>query len=331
MQCGYAVILKHRLDFDWTQARAFLATAEAGSFSGGARALGLTQPTLSRQVAALEADLGVTLFERVGNGLSLTETGLGLLDHVRAMAEGAERVVLTASGKAQDVAGPVTITATDLVAMYLLPPALRRIRAAAPGISIEILASNAIQDLRRREADISIRHVRPSEPDLIGRSLGTATASLWAASGYLDGIGRPATPDALAERADFLGFGFASLEELVPQLRAHGVPVTEGHFRLGSFAPAVTWDFVRQGLGVSMMMDDIGERTPGVERALPKLKPETYPYWLVAHREVHTSRRIRLVFDILAETLRPGSATGQQPPQAVGGRGKGGGVGSGGG
>ena len=299
-------------DFDWAQARAFLVTAEAGSFSGGARTLGLTQPTLSRQVAALEADLGVTLFERIGNALQLTETGLDLLDHVRAMSEGAQRVLLTASGRSNEVAGPVTITATDVVASHILPKALARVRHEAPGVTIDIVATNAIQDLRRREADISIRHVRPTEPELVGRSLGDAQARLYAASSYLDRIGRPATAEELVERADFLHFGFGNLAEIVPELRALGIPVTEASFPLGSDTPAVSWSLMQGGLGVAMMMTEVGENTPGVEPVLPDMKPITFPYWLVTHREVHTSKRIRLVYDLLVEELsRPSKKAGQ--------------------
>ncbi len=295
-------MLKRR-GFDWTQARAFLATAEAGSFSGGARALRLTQPTLSRQVAALEVDLGVTLFERIGNSLELTPTGLDLLEHVRAMAEGAERVMLTASGRAQAVEGRVTVTATDVMAIYILPAAFRRLREVAPGIDVDILATNAVQDLRRREADISVRHVRPSEPELVGQSFGETEAYIYAASDYLDAIGRPETPQALGEVAQFVHFGFGSYEELMPQYAAFGIPVTARNFSVGSQTPAVTWSLIRQGLGVGLMMACVGDRTPGVERVFPQLGPVTFPTWLVTHREVHTSKRIRIVYDVLAEVL----------------------------
>lgn len=300
-------MLSRTLDFDWSQARAFWATAEAGSFSGGARTLGLTQPTLSRQVAALEDDLGVTLFERIGNTLQLTETGLDLLDHVRSMAKGAEKVVLAASGRAAEVAGQVTITATDVVATFLLPPALRRIRDVAPGISIDILATNAVQDLRRREADISVRHVRPTEPDLVARSMGEATAYLYAASDYLDRIGRPTTMKEAEACADFLHFGFADFDEFLVQFQNIGVKAGPESFRLGSMTPLVTWEYVRQGFGMALMMSAVGDATPGVERVVPDMEALTFPCWLVTHREVHTSKRIRLVFDILAETLGPHS------------------------
>lgn len=290
------------IDFDWTQARAFLATAEAGSFSGGARALGLTQPTLSRQVAALEADLGVTLFERIGNALHLTQTGLDLLDHVRAMAEGADKVALTASGRAQEVEGTVTITVTDLVATTLLPPVLARLKELSPGIIIEITATNNVQDLRRREADISIRHVRPTEPDLIGRHLWEAGASLYGATRYLDQLGRPLTDEAIAE-ADFIGFGEDSLDEYIAGLAEYGVTVRRDQFRLSSGTGMVCWALAQAGLGLLVMMDEVAAVTPGIEAVFPDRPPLTFPVWLVAHREVHTSRRIRIVYDCLAEVL----------------------------
>ena len=87
--------------FDWNKARAFLVTAEEGSLSAAARALGMAQPTLGRQVDGLEQELGIVLFERVGRGLSLTSSGLELLDHVRDMGEAAGRVSLTALGQSQ--------------------------------------------------------------------------------------------------------------------------------------------------------------------------------------------------------------------------------------
>ncbi|MCJ7598755.1 MAG: LysR family transcriptional regulator, partial [Methyloceanibacter sp.] len=139
--------------FDWNQARAFLATVEEGSLSAAARALGMTQPTLGRQVAALEQELGVVLFERVGRGLTLTPNGLELVDHVRAMRDAASQVSLTASGQSQTIEGSVCISASEAVAAYQLPPILAKLRDIAPGIEVEVVASTAVSDLRRREAD----------------------------------------------------------------------------------------------------------------------------------------------------------------------------------
>ncbi|MEM6995867.1 MAG: LysR family transcriptional regulator, partial [Myxococcota bacterium] len=141
--------------FDWNRARAFLLTAEEGSLSAGARALGVTQPTLGRQVEALQRELGVVLFEREGRGLRLTPAGLELVEHVRAMGEAASRVSRTASGQSQVLEGTICITASEVMAACVLPAFIARLRRDQPGIEIELAVSNSPLDLRRREADIA--------------------------------------------------------------------------------------------------------------------------------------------------------------------------------
>ena len=286
--------------FDWNQVRAFLVTAEEGSFSAASRALGLTQPTLGRQVAALEERLGVTLFERLGRSLALTQAGLELLDHVRAMGEAAGRVSLAASGQSQSVEGHVCITATDVLSMYLLPDVLRRLRQVAPGIEIEIVASNDVRDLRRREADIAIRHGRPEQPDLIAKLLGETAVRIYAATSYLDRHGRPRLPEDLSQ-SEFIGFDRSG--QLIAYLNEMGLNLTKENFKLFTESGALAWELVRRGLGVGVMAEVVADRTPGVECVLPDLDPVTIPIWLVTHRELRTSRRIRIVFDALAECL----------------------------
>ncbi len=289
------------ISFDWNQVRAFLVTAEEGSFSAASRALGLTQPTLGRQVSALEDRLGVTLFERLGRSLSLTPSGLELLDHVRAMGDAASRLSLTASGQSQRIEGRVCITATDVVSMYLLPDALKRLRELAPGIEVEVVASNDVRDLRRREADIAIRHGRPEQPDLIAKLLRETSIHLYASSDYLDQHGRPTSPSDLSE-AVFIGFDQS--DRLLTRLNEIGLTLTKNNFKLISESGAVAWELVKQGLGIGLMVKEVGDRTAGVECVLPDLDPITVPIWLVTHRELHTSRRIRLVFDLLAASLK---------------------------
>lgn len=286
--------------FDWNHARAFLTTVEKGSLSAAARKLGLTQPTLSRQVAALERSLGVTLFERLGKSLVLTESGLDLVEHVRAMGAAADTVRLAASGQAQSIAGRVTISASDGIAAYVLPDIVRTIRQAAPEITLEIVASNALSDLRRREADIAIRHVRPDEPDLIGRLVHESQAHLYAAQSWVEKNGLPRQPADLAD-ANFIGFG--DNVRLASHLQSRGLPVSDASFTLASENSVVVWEMVRRGLGLSVQMDIIAALTPGMVRLLPQIEPFPVPVWLVTHRELHTSRRIRAVFDHLAEAF----------------------------
>ncbi|MFW8635371.1 LysR family transcriptional regulator [Cribrihabitans pelagius] len=283
---------------DWNHIRAFLATAETGSFSAAARQLRLSQPTLSRQVAALEAELGLLLFERLGRSLALTEAGRGLLAHSRRMGDAASELALTATGQSRAIEGTVRITASDVMSAYVLPPVLQELRARAPRLTIDVVAANDIRDLMRREADIAIRHVRPEQPGLIARLVQEASAHFYAASSYLDRRGRPASPAELSSH-DFVSFGDAarSISFFTPL----GIHVTEANFPIGSQSGLVAWELVKRGFGISPMADSVAGLTPGIERVLPQMEPVLFPVWLTTHRELHTSRRIRLVFDLLAE------------------------------
>ncbi|MBL8741543.1 MAG: LysR family transcriptional regulator [Myxococcales bacterium] len=295
------------LNFDWNRARAFLVTAEEGSLSAAARALGMTQPTLGRQVSALEQELGVTLFERVGRGLALTTAGAGLLDHARVMGEAANNVSLAASGQSRSVEGTITLTASEVISAHLLPPVLARLRALHPGVTVKLIASNNVHDLRRREADIAIRSGRPTDPALIATRLRDTPASLYATPAYLASIGHPKTPADLS-RAHFIGFG--EHDRFLSGLNALGFGLTEANFPLHASAHMVLWELVKNGLGIGSVIEEVGDAEPLVVRVLPKMPSIPVPAWLVAHREVHTSRRVRVVFDLLAEHFAPRAGVG---------------------
>ncbi len=298
---------------DWNLTRAFCATADAGSLSAAARQLGLTQPTLSRQVAALEAGLGVMLFERVGKRLVLTPTGLGLLEHARAMAASAEAMALAAAGQSRDITGRVCISATDAVATYLLPEIVARVHEQAPQITVVILATDSISDLRRREADIAVRHMRPTEPDLIGRLAGEMTAHFYASHTW---IARHGAPQSVADLGGVSLLGFEPVERFVEHLSKVAIPVTADQCRIVSSSAVVLWEMLRRGLGVGMMLSEIAERTPGLVRLLPELPGTPVPVWLVTHRELHTSARVRLVFDTLFDALHRPPAHSPATPAA---------------
>ena len=287
--------------FDWNRARAFLVTAEEGSLSAAARALGLAQPTLGRQVEALEAELGVALFERTGRGLSLTPSGLDLLDHVRAMGEAASRFSLTASGKTETIEGFIAIATSEVYAAFLLPPILAELRQSYPGIHVELVVSNATADLKRREADIALRNFRPSENDLIAKKIRDDHGCFYAAPAYLDGLGVDAqTLDPT--RAAFIGFDHSEVYR--KGLAAMGLPLAEENFPLLSENHLVQWELVKQGLGIGIFPEAIGEAEPRVVRVLHNIPPFPVPLWLTAHREVKTSRKVRMVYDFLTVRLK---------------------------
>jgi DNA-binding transcriptional LysR family regulator len=289
--------------FDWNKARAFLVTAEEGSLSAAARALGMAQPTLGRQVDGLEQELGIVLFERVGRGLTLTPSGLELLEHVRDMGEAAGRVSMTALGQSQALEGAICISASETYAAVLLPPIIAKLRKLEPGIRVEIVVANHASDLRRREADIAIRNFRPTEPDLIAKKIGDADAVLYATPDYIEMIGNPTKPYDL-RHADFVNMDHGGM--MLKGLNTLGLGLTEANFPLLTESYLVMWELVRQGAAIGILDAHIGDADPVVRRVLPDLEPLVFPIWLVSHRELTTSRRIRKVYDFLAEELRRG-------------------------
>jgi DNA-binding transcriptional LysR family regulator len=288
-----------RVDFDWNRTRAFLVTAETGSFSAAARTLGSTQPTVGRQVAALEAELGLTLFERVGPRLELTEAGVQVLEHARQMGTAALGLSLAAAGASEEVEGDVTITASEAMAAFVLAPLIAQLRVDHPGIRVEVLASTDLRDLHRREADLAVRSVRPTRPDLYARRLRNTDAGLFGSPAYVDRAG-PFVDLADLSRAELLAFDHG--DAMIERLAQIGITLTRSAFPLVVPSHLVQWQLCRAGAGLCFMMVDVGEREPGVVRVLPELVVPVQ-CWLVCHRELRTSRRLRLVFDRLAAAL----------------------------
>lgn len=289
------------VNFDWNRARAFLVTVEEGSLSAAARALGMTQPTLGRQVTALEEELGVALFERVGRGLTLTPNGLKLVDHVRAMGNAASQVSLAASGQSQIIEGNICISASEVHAAFLLPPIIEKLRKEQPGIVVEIIASSEVSDLRLREADIAIRSFRPTQPELIAKKIKDSPVQLYATANYLKRINFPQSIADL-QQADFISFG-RTIDELINHLNALGFTLTKKNFPVRTDSHLVHWELVKQGLGIGIMPKDIGDAEAKVQQVLPRFDAISFPIWLTSHRELRTSRRVRLVYDLLAKEL----------------------------
>ncbi|WP_255552379.1 LysR family transcriptional regulator [Maritimibacter dapengensis] len=287
--------------FDWNRARAFLVTAEEGSLSAAARALGLAQPTVGRQVEAFQDELGVVLFERAGHSLTLTPAGHALLDHARAMGEAAIGLSRVAYGQNDEIDGRVTIAASDAYAGILLPPILERLQAQEPRISVSIVVSNDAADLLRREADIAIRNFQPKEPDLIAKRLRTAHARFYASPDYVDALGEVTKPGELGS-ARFIGLDDTGL--MLGMLQQLGFPITDDNIPLRTGNFLVMWALVKRGLGIGVLDDRIGDNDPDVVRVLPDMPPLEFPLFLVAHRDIHQSRRLRFVWDFLSVALR---------------------------
>ncbi|MEL6125859.1 MAG: LysR family transcriptional regulator [Pseudomonadota bacterium] len=286
--------------FDWNRARAFLVTAEEGSLSAAARALGMAQPTLGRQVSAFEEEMGVVLFERVGRRLILTPSGRALFDHVRGMGQAATRLSLAATGQSRTVEGKISISGTEMFSAYVLPDILTKLRRDHPGIVVEVVATNSLSDLQRREADIAIRHNEPKDPELIAKRFKDGYAKLYASPDYIAREG-PFDDAQSALKAAYVGF--VDNDALIAGYKGFGLPVTNAHFRILSDGHLVHMEMARRGLGIAVLSTIAAEDDPMLQEVAPWMQPFTYPVWLVAHREVNTSARVRVVFDLLAREL----------------------------
>ena len=286
--------------FDWTLVRSFLAVLDAGSLMGAARQLGAQQPTLSRHVAELEAQLGAPLFERTGRGVVPTAAALAIADAARQMEMGADSLARTLTRQRETTSGTVRITTSEVAANYLLPPVLAQLQQAEPGIQIELVGSNQISNLLRREADIAVRMVRPAQSSLVARKLGDIAITACAHISYLQRAGTPRVPADLLkhrligyDRDDTIERGFAKLGLVLP--RQSFVLRTDNQLAYGRLVAA--------GAGVGFVAAYNVRHWPGVQAVLPMLSVPPLPCWLAVHREIRGSALVRRVYDFLAQAI----------------------------
>ena len=288
------------VDFDWNHAKAFLVTARMGSFTAAAKSLNTTQSTLSRNINSLEQSLGVLLFERVGRGIEITQAGLELLQHVEVMSDAAVQFSMTASGKVKSLQGRVTISASEVFSSHLLPDLLIKLRKQEPGLEIEILSTNQASDLRRREADIAIRNFKPVTPELIARQLPDTKASLYASHEYL---ARQKQDLSILDMKTLEFISFGDNETYIKELNNIGITVEPENFPYISESHLIHWALVKSGAGIGVMPNVIADHEPSITPISSGLASFSIESWLVSHRELLTSPRIRLVYDFLYKEI----------------------------
>lgn len=296
-------ILKAPPLFDWTLMRSFIAVIDEGSLQAAARKLHSSQPTIGRHVATLEQQLGCILFERTGRQLVPTASALAIAEHARAMEGSADAIGRVLTAQDLRTTGTVRIAASQSVACYLLPPIFARLRQQEPGIAIELVSSNQISNLLRREADIAVRMVRPEQDSLIARRIGDATVGAYAHRDYLLRRGEPLAPVDLADH-DLLGFD--TERAIVSGLQAMGLTISRETFCLRSDDHIALWQALRAGLGIGFIANYVANEDPFVRRILPDMPIPSLPVWLTVHREIRSSRKLRLVYDFLAEAIALG-------------------------
>ena len=288
--------------FDWHLIRAFLAALDAGSLLGAAKKLQTTQPTVGRQVAQLEAQMGVVLFERTGRGLQPTATALSLADAARSMESGALQLARQLQAKQTQVQGTVRITASQPVAYQLLPPILASMRDALPEIQVELISSNQVSNLLRREADIAVRMVQPDQGTLIAKKLGSVSVGVYAHKSYLARFGTPQAPDDLLNHTLI---GYDNDDVMIRGFANYGQSLGKEAFAIRSDDLIVQWQTLCAACGIGFVADYMGRSQTDLVKILPMLKIPPLPMWLAVHREIRSNQRIRAVFDYLAKALPP--------------------------
>lgn len=286
---------------DWSLIQSFLAVAETGSLSAAARQLGRSQPTLGRQIQQLETALGAQLFERHARGLRLSDTGARMLPHAQRMHRAMNEIALTAAGQSQQLEGRVRITASVFASQYLLPPVLAHIRSREPAITLDLVPSDATENLLFREADIAVRMYRPTQLDIVTRHITDVRLGIFAAQSYLERAGRPGRLEDLMGH-DLVGYDRNDL--IVQTMRQMGWAVSRDDFAVRCDNQATYWELVRAGCGIGFSQLSVGLADPLVDHLDFGLEIPPLEIWLAAHQAMRQTPRIRRVWDFLAVELR---------------------------
>ena len=288
------------MDPGWELYRSFLAVVREGSLSAAARRLALTQPTIGRHVAALEAGLAVPLFTRSPSGLAPTAAARDLLPHAEAMAAAAEALRRAASGEAAEERGTVRLTASEIIGAEVLPAMLERFGAAHPAIVVELVLTNRTEDLLRHEADLAVRMARPRQAALVARRIGAMGIGLYAHRRYVAAHGLPKSVEDLRHHRLI---GFDRDDSAWRSVRAEELAAARQRFVFRSDSDLAQFAALRAGIGIGGVQHGIARRDPDLVPVLPRAFAFDLPIWLVVHEDLRASRRVGLLLDHLAHAL----------------------------
>ncbi|WP_109126876.1 LysR family transcriptional regulator [Dyella sp. C11] len=284
----------------WELYRSFLAVMREGSLSGAARTLGMTQPSLGRHMRELESALGAPLFARSPQGLVPTDLARELVPHAQAMASASAALRRTASAGKGEVSGTVRVTASEVMGAEVLPAMLAAFRERHPDIVIELVLSNGTADLLRRDADLAVRMVQPTQDALVARHVGRVELGLFAHQRYLDTHGHPQHPDDLSGHALV---GFDTETPYIRRMRPPGVPYTREHFALRTDSDLAALAAIRAGFGIGFAQVSLMRRDAQLVRLMATELSFPMDTWVVMHEDLRSSLRVRRLFDHLATAL----------------------------
>ena len=288
-------------DIGWELYRSYLSVLQEGSLSAAARALGVAQPTLGRHIAALEKSLGLTLFTRSHLGLMPTEAALALKSYAEDMSTTAEAIRRAAESQGSGVKGTVRITASEVIGVEVLPAIVAQLQGEHPALRIELVLTNRVQDLLRREADIAVRMTPPQQDQLIARRVGLVELGFYAHQKYLDERGVPRSLEDLAKHS-LIGF-----DQETPFLRAarKELPLWQRDaftFRTDSDLGQLA--LIRSGAGIGICQVALAKRDAQLVRVLPRKFSFNLETWLTMHEDLRHSPRCKVTFDALLAGLQ---------------------------
>ncbi|NTF42642.1 LysR family transcriptional regulator [Rhizobium rhizogenes] len=279
----------------WDFYRTFLAVLQQGSLSAAARDLGLTQPTIGRHIDALEAAVGAELFTRSQQGLLPTDTALVLKPYAETLASTTAALLRAASSSRDRVTGTVRISASEVIGTEVLPSILTELQARYPELIIELSASDAVEDLLQREADIAVRMVEPAHEALLSRHIGIIPLGFFAHRKYLERYGMPESTEDL-QRHKLIGF---DRQTAYIRMMRKRYPIFDGiTLAFRSDHTIAQHNALRAGLGISFLHIPLARRDPDLVRLLPEIELPL-DTWVVMHENLKTSPRCRVTFDSL--------------------------------
>jgi DNA-binding transcriptional LysR family regulator len=284
---------------DWNDLRLVLAVQRAGGLRAAAAALGIDHSTIFRRLKALEKKLGVRLFERLPGG-SYRATAAG--ERMAAAAGRIEHETLSLdrdiAGRDRRPSGKLRVTSSETLAQSRLTPHLATFRHAHPRIVVELVIDNRVLNLSRREADIALRPMRPTEGNLWGRKLADVAWTLYAARALIDRLGGPIKNADEAARLPLIGWGDGTSGIRAADWLARATPATSVVYRTSSLVNQCL--AARAGIGVALLPCYLGDGDRGLERALADPVAElATELWMVTHRDLRNTARVRAFFDVV--------------------------------
>lgn len=286
---------------DWNLYRSFLAVLEEGSLSGAARALALTQPTIARHIEALEKAIGFELFVRSQRGLAATEAAIELRPYAESLAATTAAIIRAASGQGGTIKGTVRVSASEIVGTEIFPSVFSSLMAQHPELQIELVVSNAVDNLLRRDADIAVRMVEPVHEALVVKRIGSVTLGLHAHRRYLERAGVPRNLDSL-QKHSLIGFDRETPAIRSMRRRVPGFEQIRFAFRTDSDVAQLM--AIKAGLGIGICQVPLARRDPNLKRVLAGLLELKLGVWAVMHENLRSTPRCRVVFDGLVAGLK---------------------------